>query len=383
MRGMLRKSLALLGLVLIVFGANAQADACSILTISQFGDGGRVLAIYAPSGSTYERVSSVGNENAAQVVTSHLSNEHVRAALVLREDGPGTRLEFYTLRAGSMLLDGQVNVSDAIPRMGGWSFSGRYLALQGTGITPESRTLLVYDSESGDVAQFGAVLEEFGASWSPGQEVISYVAPDAIYAAAPDGLALWSPNGGLMSLARVVWLSGTELAVIHCDDTCTARIADVFSSQERIIDFGPYVPEAYIAWRDTFVVSHISDRAVGQWNEQDGFRSYTGSARVTSRPTLTSDGRHLSVRLDAEGQAKLLILDLFDSKLRYSISLQDKPEIVADWPIYDRFGDWNMREQTLLYADGGAIYVYDAVTGMTRSVIDGAESAQWVCPSRG
>ena len=392
MRDMLRKSLALLLLVLIVFRVNAQDEACSIFAVSPFLDGGHTLAIYAPDGDSYEEIASVGNGSAALVVPSRLSNEHVRAALVLREDVPGTSLELYTLRAGGMLLDGQVNVGDAMPRVAGWSPSGRYLALQGTGITPESRTLLVDDWEAGGGRSPGAVLEEFGVSWSPGQDVISYVAPDALYAAAPDGLAVWSPAVGLMSLVGVTWLSGTELAVTRCDETCVARISDIFSSEERVIDFGAVVPEGYVTWRQDYLVTRTADRAVGLWNEAEGFQLLTGSARVTSRPTLTSDGRHLSVRLEAEGQAKLLILDLFDSKLRRILDLRDLPELFADnSPLsspggiqtFNQFGEWNVREQKFLYTDGGAVHVYDTVANETRVVIEQAASAQWVCPSRG
>lgn len=80
----------------------------------------------------------------------------------------------------------------------------------------------------------------------------------------------------------VCWLSDTELSVSRCIETCASTITDVYSGDVRTVEFGAYILEAYLAWRDSYIVARrMAPSAVGQRR----FRSYTGESVVLSRPT--------------------------------------------------------------------------------------------------
>lgn len=379
---MLQKLYAVLGLALIVFGASAQDAACSILTFSaRPNEGGYTVTIHQPDDDAYTLAATLTETMAQAVFESRRANEHVQLALDIADDVRGTRLDLYAVAPGGFFHFDQLMLDDLLPYHNGWSSSGRYLALHEINRPQADGMLLlvIHDTETGTQIPHGAVVAEFGVSWSPRLDALAYVTADGIYAADAAGRSLWSAVRDVNTDTHLRWLSATELAVVTCGETCTARIGNVSSGDERLIDFGEYLPEAYLAWRDSYIVTRASDGAVGLWNAATGFRPYTGRNSVTSRPTLTSDGRHLSVRIaQPDGQAGVLVGDLLDSKLWYTLPLRSTPEAAIDAP----FGDWNVREQKFLYTDAGSAYVYDAMANDIVAVIEDATTAQWVCPER-
>lgn len=408
---MLRRVLALLTLTLVVFGASAQDAACSILTYSRGVDVDSVT-LYAPGDSGYAASGFLTIPASAQLFLSNTSTEKVRFTLVTWDEDRERAIDLYSVTPSAIVHERRVTSENRQPIVEvEWSSSGQYVALlQYFGSFQEQLRVYAIDGLYNDEFYWPTPLTKVaGVRWAPGADALAFIAHDiglldsdgirpalyfGVYAVEPDGTPLYvRPIVKDTVFARYQWLSGTQLAVTECPDgMCQTLLADIATGEVTRVTLGPYVPEGYVAWRQDYLVTRIADRAVGLWNEAEGFQLLTGSARVTSRPTLTSDGRHLSVRLEAEGQAKLLILDLFDSKLRRILDLRDLPELFADnsplsspggIPTFNQFGEWNVREQKFLYTDGGAVHVYDTVANETRVVIEQAASAQWVCPSRG
>lgn len=186
-------------------------------------------------------------------------------------------------------------------------------------------------------------------------------------------------------LARVQWLDGLRLAVTTCEaDFCQTLIADLPNHKLYTVAFGPYLPEAYLEWRDSYIVSRLSDGAVGLWDVTGQFRPYASGEQVTSRPIVSRDGRYVALRLiTSEGQ-RLRVLDLFDSKLHRTLPLEDElPETdgasVGAYPPLANFGQWDDQGATLRYHDGGALHIYDAVASREDASCP-ADPSQWTCP---
>ena len=86
---------------------------------------------------------------------------------------------------------------------------------------------------------------------------------------------------GELVLARVQWLDGLRLAVTTCEgDVCRTAIADLPHHKIHTVEFGPYLPEAYLEWRDSYIVSRVSDGAIGLWDSTGQFRPYASGEQV-------------------------------------------------------------------------------------------------------
>lgn len=170
-------------------------------------------------------------------------------------------------------------------------------------------------------------------------------------------------------LARVQWLDGLRLAATTCEgDACRTIIADLPNHKLYTVEFGPYLPEAYLEWRDSYAVSRLSDGAVGLWDFTGQFRPYASGEQVTARPTVSPDGRYVALRLTTPEGARLRVLDLFDSKLHRTLPLEDElPEAgavsIGASPPLPEFGRWDGAGATLRYHDGGALHIYEAISG--------------------
>jgi hypothetical protein len=186
-------------------------------------------------------------------------------------------------------------------------------------------------------------------------------------------------------LARIQWLTGPRMAVTTCTgDICRAIIADLPNHTIHTVEFGPYLLEAYLEWRDSYVVSRLSDGAVGLWDATGQFRPYASGEQAASRPTVSADGRYVALRLTTPDGPRLRVLDLFDSKLHRTLPLEDGlPETeaasIGRYPPLPEFGQWDDEGATLRYHDGGALHIYDAVASL-EVVSCPADPAQWECP---
>lgn len=186
-------------------------------------------------------------------------------------------------------------------------------------------------------------------------------------------------------LARVQWLDGPRFAITTCEaDFCQTLIADLPNHKLYTVEFGPYLPEAYLEWRDSYVVSRLSDSAVGLWDTTGQFRPYASGEQVDSRPIVSRDGRYVALRLTTPDGPRLRVLDLFDSKLHRTLPLEDElPETdgasVGASPPLANFGQWDDQGATLRYHDGGALHIYDAVASREAASCP-ADPSQWTCP---
>lgn len=183
-------------------------------------------------------------------------------------------------------------------------------------------------------------------------------------------------------LARIQWLTGPRLALTACaGDSCRTLIADLHDHTLYSVAFGPYLPEAYLAWRDSYIVSRLSDGAVGLWDATGQFRPYASGGQVASRPTVSPDGRYVALRLITDDGPRLRILDLFDSKLHRTLPLEDELTAAASiglYPPLPEFGRWDDIGATLRYHDGGTLYIYEAIASRAASSCP-AETSQWEC----
>jgi hypothetical protein len=191
-------------------------------------------------------------------------------------------------------------------------------------------------------------------------------------------------------LARVQWLDGLRLAVTTCEgDVCRTAIADLHDHKLYTIEFGPYLPEAYLVWRDSYIVSRLSDGAVGLWDFTGQFRPYASGEQVNSRPIVSRDGRYVALRLTTPEGPRLRVLDLFDSKLHRTLPLQTElpdptslPGTIGRYPPMPEFGQWDDAGATLRYHEGGMLHVYEAITGREVASCP-AEPSQRDCPDTG
>jgi len=105
-------------------------------------------------------------------------------------------------------------------------------------------------------------------------------------------------------LARVQWLTGPRHAMTTCaGDFCRTVIADLHEHAIHTVEFGPYLPEAYLEWRDSYIVTRLSDGAVGLWDATGQFRAYASGEQVASRPIVSPDGRYVALRRTARACA--------------------------------------------------------------------------------
>jgi hypothetical protein len=197
--------------------------------------------------------------------------------------------------------------------------------------------------------------------------------------------AFTSQAQGDSVLARVQWLDGLRLAVTTCEaDFCQTLIADLPNHKLYTVEFGPYLPEAYLEWRDSYIVSRMSDGAVGLWDATGQFRPYASGEQVDSRPIVSRDGRYVALRLATPDGPRLRVLDLFDSKLHRTLPLEDelpKTEAasIGAYPTRPALGRWDEAGATLRYHDGGALHVYEAIA--SREIVScPAALSQWTCP---
>src|SRR5690606_33130986 len=91
-------------------------------------------------------------------------------------------------------------------------------------------------------------------------------------------------------LARVQRLDGARFAVTTCEgELCRTVIADLPHGAIKTVAFGPYLPEAYLEWRDSYIVSRLSDGTVGLWDTTGQFRPHASGEQVASRPIISPD----------------------------------------------------------------------------------------------
>lgn len=188
-------------------------------------------------------------------------------------------------------------------------------------------------------------------------------------------------------LARVQWLDGPRLAVTACEgDVCRTVIADLRGYKLNTVEFGPYLPEAYLAWRDSYIVSRLSDGAIGLWDATGQFRPYASGEQIDSRPVVSPDGRYVALRLTTPDGPRLRVLDLFDSKLHRALPLQIElpdptslPRTIGRYPPLPALGRWDAEGVTLRYHDGGTLHVYDAIASREAASCP-ADPSQWECP---
>ena len=169
-------------------------------------------------------------------------------------------------------------------------------------------------------------------------------------------------------LARIQWLNGQRLAATTCEgEMCRAIIVDLPHTAIKTVEFGPYLPEAYLEWRDSYIVTRLSDGAIGLWDATGQFRPYASGEQVDSRPIVSPDGRYIALRLTTSDGPRLRVLDLFDSKLHRTLPLEDElPETdavsIGLYPPLPEFGRWD--EGTVLsYVDDGRQHFFVAISG--------------------
>ena len=171
-------------------------------------------------------------------------------------------------------------------------------------------------------------------------------------------------------LARVQWLDGLRLAMTTCEgEICRAVIADLPHAAIKTVEFGPYLPEAYLEWRDSYIVTRLSDGAIGLWDATGQFRPYASGEQVDSRPIVSPDGRYVALRLTTPDGPRLRVLDLFDSKLHRTLPLQTDvpdptslPRTIGLYPPLPKFGRWD-EGPVLNYVDSGRHHFFVAISG--------------------
>lgn len=399
---MARKIVALILLALLTFAASAQDDACSIMIATYSGEN-LDITLYKPEAEQYVPVASLTLPSYSVSLDWNAYNENIRFVVDTWEDS-SKRLDIYKVSDDAILQDGSIE-TNLQPHNKGWSPSGRYMLLFDEDFYL-NRELYIYDTLTGIFARPTELSHIWDVSWSPTEDILVFKAYRAFYRDAEQisplldyGIYVTDAAGTLLykqalrqadSNTYIQWLTGRKLGLTTCVDFyCHLYIVDVSSGGPEKLALGSYLPTAYVAWRDGYVVWSWEDGGnIGLWSALGDFTPYTSRERVVTEPVFAG-GRYVSARLETGGQPKLLIIDMFDSKLRQVISLEDglpQPDYSThgQWRSslgFHEMDRWNAQEQKLIYHDSRAVHVYDVAVGREIASFPSISTGQWVCPS--